>query len=165
MRPGALRVRAARPRHGPRAGRARRRFRRLQGHGRRRRGLPRAGDRPAPDARLHLARRARGRDSRAGSPQAPAAGRERHALLLGGHARALVLPLQAARPSDHLQQAQALAALYEDRKREGWTKERLAPMLEGLRELLPWLKQWHNDPSEEFGGLKLHRIGETPIHV
>jgi hypothetical protein len=22
-------------------------------------------------------------------------------------------------------------------------------------ELLPWLKQWHNDPSEEFGGLKL----------
>lgn len=56
---------------------------------------------------------------------------------------------------NHLQQAQALAALYEDRKREGWTKERLAPMLEGLRELLPWLKQWHNDPSEEFGGLKL----------
>ncbi len=56
---------------------------------------------------------------------------------------------------NHLQQAQALAALYEDRKREGWTKERLAPMLEGLRELLPWLKQWHNDPSEEFGGLRL----------
>ncbi len=56
---------------------------------------------------------------------------------------------------NHLQQAQALAALYEDRKREGWTKERLAPMLEGLRELLPWLKQWHNEPSEEFGGLRL----------
>ncbi len=43
---------------------------------------------------------------------------------------------------NHLQQAQAVAALYEDLKREGWTKERLAPMLEGLRELLPWLKQW-----------------------
>ncbi len=56
---------------------------------------------------------------------------------------------------NHFQQAQALAALYEDRKREGWTQERLRPMLEGLRELLPWLKQWHNDPSEEFGGLRL----------
>jgi hypothetical protein len=56
---------------------------------------------------------------------------------------------------NHLQQAQALAALYEDRKREGWPKDRLRPMLDGLRELLPWLKQWHNEPSEEFGGLKL----------
>ena len=55
----------------------------------------------------------------------------------------------------HLEQAQALAALYEERKREGWLKPRLAPMLQGLRELIPWLKQWHNEPSEEFGGLKL----------
>ncbi len=26
------------------------------------------------------------------------------------------------------------------------------PMLAGLLELLPWLKQWHNDPSAELGG-------------
>ncbi len=66
---------------------------------------------------------------------------------------------------NHLQQAQALAALYEDRKREGWTKERLAPMLEGLRELLPWLKQWHTDPSEEFGGLRLRDCFQGDIEA
>jgi hypothetical protein len=57
---------------------------------------------------------------------------------------------------NHLEQAQALSALYQDRKtREGWDKERLTPMLAGLLELIPWVKQWHNEPSAEFGGLKL----------
>jgi hypothetical protein len=54
---------------------------------------------------------------------------------------------------DHLQRAVALAGLYQDRKqREGWSKERLMPMLAGLLELLPWLKQWHNEPSADLGG-------------
>jgi hypothetical protein len=54
---------------------------------------------------------------------------------------------------DHLQRAVALAGLYQDRKqREGWTKDRLLPMLAGLLELLPWLKQWHHEPSAELGG-------------
>lgn len=54
---------------------------------------------------------------------------------------------------DHLQRAVALAGLYQDRKqREGWAKERLMPMLAGLLELLPWLKQWHNEPSADLGG-------------
>jgi hypothetical protein len=56
---------------------------------------------------------------------------------------------------NHLQQAQALAALYQTRKQAGWTGARLTPMLAGLLELLPWLQQWHNEPSEEFDGLKL----------
>ena len=56
---------------------------------------------------------------------------------------------------NHLQQAQALAALYNKRKQESWTKERLTPMLAGLLELIPWLKQWHNEPSAEFDGLRL----------
>jgi hypothetical protein len=57
---------------------------------------------------------------------------------------------------DHLQRAQALASLYLKRKDgEGWTKERLTPMLAGLLELIPWVKQWHNEPSAEFGGLKM----------
>ncbi|MCC7380503.1 MAG: hypothetical protein IT384_01635 [Deltaproteobacteria bacterium] len=57
---------------------------------------------------------------------------------------------------NHLQQAQALAALYDKRKtEEGWGKDRLTPMLAGLLELLPWVKQWHNDPSTEFGGQRL----------
>jgi len=54
---------------------------------------------------------------------------------------------------DHLQRAVALAGLYQDRKqREGWSKDRLLPMLAGLLELLPWLKQWHHDPSADLGG-------------
>ncbi|MCB9596963.1 MAG: BREX-2 system adenine-specific DNA-methyltransferase PglX [Sandaracinaceae bacterium] len=52
---------------------------------------------------------------------------------------------------DHAQRAQALVALYQDRKtREGWTKDRLTPMLVGVLELLPWLKQWHDEPSPDF---------------
>ncbi len=53
---------------------------------------------------------------------------------------------------DHEQRAKALATLYYDRKQnEGWEKERLTPMLAGLLELLPWLKQWHDEPSENYG--------------
>jgi hypothetical protein len=47
---------------------------------------------------------------------------------------------------DHLQQAQALAAWYtEVVEQEGWPADRLKPLLLGLAELMPWLKQWHND--------------------
>jgi hypothetical protein len=63
---------------------------------------------------------------------------------------------------DHAQRAQALVALYQDRKtregwgirdrktREGWGVQELTPMLAGVLELLPWLEQWHNEPSPEF---------------
>lgn len=57
---------------------------------------------------------------------------------------------------NHLQQAQALAALYVKRKtEEAWGKERLVPMLAGLDELIPWIKQWHNEPSAEYAGMRL----------
>jgi hypothetical protein len=57
---------------------------------------------------------------------------------------------------NHPQRARELAALYQDRKtREGWEKARLVPMLAGLLELIPWVKQWHNEPSAEYNGLKL----------
>lgn len=57
---------------------------------------------------------------------------------------------------DHLQRTKALASLYLNRKDvEGWTADRLTPMLAGLLELIPWVKQWHNEPSEEFGGLRM----------
>ena len=53
---------------------------------------------------------------------------------------------------DHAQRAQALAALYVDRKdNEGWSPERLQPMLAGLLELLPWVKQWHPEPDPDTG--------------
>jgi hypothetical protein len=32
---------------------------------------------------------------------------------------------------------------------EGWSDARLEPLLGGLLELLPWLKQWHNDIDPE----------------
>ncbi|TDU23279.1 hypothetical protein DFR24_4802 [Panacagrimonas perspica] len=53
---------------------------------------------------------------------------------------------------NHLQQATALAAYYLDMKdNEGWEGERLQPLLAGLLELVPWLKQWHNDLHPLYG--------------
>lgn len=54
---------------------------------------------------------------------------------------------------NHLQQATALAGLFHERKTEdGWPADRLVPLLAGLLELVPWLKQWHNEPNDELGG-------------
>jgi hypothetical protein len=53
---------------------------------------------------------------------------------------------------DHLQQAMALASYFIDMKeREGWSPERLQPLLAGLLDLMPWLKQWHNEINHDFG--------------
>ena len=53
---------------------------------------------------------------------------------------------------DHLQHARALATYFQDMKeREGWPKERLQPLLAGIQELLPWLKQWHDELDPEYG--------------
>lgn len=47
---------------------------------------------------------------------------------------------------DALKQATALAGYYiEMKENEGWEPARLQPLLAGLLELVPWLKQWHND--------------------
>jgi Domain of unknown function (DUF7008) len=52
---------------------------------------------------------------------------------------------------DHLQQAKALATWFtEVMEQDGWSVERLKPLLAGLAELIPWLKQWHNDLDPEF---------------
>jgi hypothetical protein len=53
---------------------------------------------------------------------------------------------------DHLQQATALATYFLDMKeQEGWSADRLQSLLAGLLELLPWLKQWHNEMNLEYG--------------
>lgn len=53
---------------------------------------------------------------------------------------------------DHLQRARALAAYYLRMKTdEGWPPERLVPLLAGLAELLPWLRQWHDDLDPATG--------------
>lgn len=53
---------------------------------------------------------------------------------------------------DHLQCARALATTYEQRRSvDGWTPERLKPILAGLAELVPWLRQWHNEVDAATG--------------
>ncbi|MGH7086475.1 MAG: BREX-2 system adenine-specific DNA-methyltransferase PglX, partial [Acetobacteraceae bacterium] len=53
---------------------------------------------------------------------------------------------------DHLARARAIATYSVERKeRDGWSPERLAPLLAGLLELLPWLRQWHNEYNAEMG--------------
>jgi len=53
---------------------------------------------------------------------------------------------------DHLQQAQALTALINQRvQTEGWAAEQLTPLLAGLAELVPWLRQWHNEYDPNLG--------------
>ncbi len=53
---------------------------------------------------------------------------------------------------NHLQRAQAIASWYLGRKEgEGWEADRLTPMLVAIDELIPWLKQWHNDIDPEYG--------------
>ncbi len=51
-----------------------------------------------------------------------------------------------------LQLATAIASYYLDLKdNEGWEAERLMPLLSGIHELVPWIKQWHNEPDPEHG--------------
>jgi hypothetical protein len=54
---------------------------------------------------------------------------------------------------DHLAQARALATVYLDRKtRAAWPAEKLLPILAGLAELEPWLRQWRAEPFPGFPG-------------
>jgi hypothetical protein len=54
---------------------------------------------------------------------------------------------------DHLAQAQALATVYLERKTQAaWPAEKLLPILAGLAELEPWLRQWHAEPRPGFPG-------------
>ena len=61
-------------------------------------------------------------------------------------------PLIAWAGWDHLQQAQALAEYYLDAKsNHGWPATKLKLLLAGLLDLLPWLKQWHNEMDPDYG--------------
>lgn len=54
---------------------------------------------------------------------------------------------------DHLQLARAISGYYVDVQERlgGRDDPRLIPLLASLIELLPWLKQWHNQIDPEFG--------------
>ncbi|WP_131770046.1 BREX-2 system adenine-specific DNA-methyltransferase PglX [Candidatus Protofrankia californiensis] len=54
---------------------------------------------------------------------------------------------------DHREQAQALATLVVEREEgDGWPVERLVPLLAGLREVLPWVRQWHDEVDPAYDG-------------
>lgn len=82
--------------------------------------------------------------------------KERFVTVPGGNTDEDTTPLVGWAGWDHLQVAQALSGLYQRRKADdGWQKDRLVPLLAGLDERVPWLLQWHNEPSTAFGGMKL----------
>jgi hypothetical protein len=49
----------------------------------------------------------------------------------------------------HLARARALATWYLQARRDGRDREHLQPLLAGLAELVPWLKQWYDDPDPD----------------
>ncbi|QLQ39640.1 BREX-2 system adenine-specific DNA-methyltransferase PglX [Micromonospora robiginosa] len=73
---------------------------------------------------------------------------------------------------DHAQQALALNAVIAEREAEGWSDDRLVPLVAGLAELQPWVRQWHDktDPTyqlnladyleEQLRG-RAHQVGMT----
>lgn len=67
---------------------------------------------------------------------------------------------------DHLQRAQALAALLQQRKdHDGWEPERLKPLLAGLHELVPWLKQWHDEPDPAYDNQRMGELFEDFVRA
>lgn len=53
---------------------------------------------------------------------------------------------------DRREQAQALVALIEERiSTDGWSTEKLTPLLAGLLEVMPWVQQWHNEIDPAYG--------------
>jgi hypothetical protein len=53
---------------------------------------------------------------------------------------------------DHREQAQALYALIEERQNtDGWGTDKVTPLIKGLAEVMPWVRQWHNEVDPAFG--------------
>jgi hypothetical protein len=78
--------------------------------------------------------------------------KERFIIYPGAERGADTTPVIGWAGWDHLQQGQALATHYlEALELESWPVERLLPLLAGLLELVPWLKQWHNDLDPSTG--------------
>jgi hypothetical protein len=54
---------------------------------------------------------------------------------------------------DHKDQAQVLVNLVNDRSIDaGWDVDRLTPLLAGLHEVLPWVRQWHGQCDPDWQG-------------
>lgn len=68
---------------------------------------------------------------------------------------------------NHLERARALAAWYLQARRDGRDAAHLAPLLAGLAELAPWLRQWHDepnpDPSLDRPGTQIAALVDTEL--
>ncbi|MGH3766442.1 MAG: BREX-2 system adenine-specific DNA-methyltransferase PglX [Pseudonocardiaceae bacterium] len=73
---------------------------------------------------------------------------------------------------DHRQQAQALAVLITQRRGDdGWPAGRVTPLLAGLAEVLPWVRQWHGgidprygaSPADIYSGFLDAQLGELQL--
>jgi hypothetical protein len=62
---------------------------------------------------------------------------------------------------NHLQLARAIAERYELAKEQEGRK--LVPLLAAIGELIPWLKQWHNEPDMAFGGTRMGNYFEEHV--
>jgi hypothetical protein len=51
----------------------------------------------------------------------------------------------------------AISTYYVDiQERQGGRGDsRLTPLLACIIELIPWIKQWHNDPNPDFNGIRM----------
>ena len=55
---------------------------------------------------------------------------------------------------DRKDQAQALVNLVNDRAAQlAWGADKISPLLAGLAEIMPWIKQWHGEYDEEWEGV------------
>jgi hypothetical protein len=52
---------------------------------------------------------------------------------------------------DYAQQSLALSVIITDRQNEGWSADRLVPLVAGLAELQPWVEQWHAEVDPIYG--------------
>lgn len=78
--------------------------------------------------------------------------KERFVLYPGAERAVDPTPVVAWAGWDHAQQARALGAYYMRLKaEEGSGSPKLVPLVAGLLELLPWVKQWHGGLDPEFG--------------
>jgi len=76
---------------------------------------------------------------------------ERFILYPGSRKGADTTPVIGWAGWDHLEQARALSGHYAARKDQGADGAELVPLLAGLQELVPWLRQWHNDVDPVYG--------------
>lgn len=70
---------------------------------------------------------------------------------------------------DHLGRGRALAAWYLQARRDGREiKNHLTPLLAGLAELVPWLKQWYDEPNPDQAldrpGSQIEALLRTELH-